>query len=244
MINTAAIEEYNKVRAYARKKYRPWDDKERKAMEEAAPLLKFALHKQTQTIEQENIQAVIDLARKYDIPNVNICNNVVQFFVHADVPINTHAHLYSNLTNLVSTGSTTRVSPLQHDRLLTLTFGIFYSSRFSSFLMDGSSKSGLYVVGDHDVKFLSTSKEIHQHMWDHGFVAQGTRQPQAVQPSVFSMRDVEEARTLVAFLKEQKFRGAWAARFMNMFYTKNRHMRFEGYAELMKQAREMSKTGN
>lgn len=233
MIDTISIGHYNKTLAYTKKRYRPYDDREIKAMQEAAPLLKFTLEKQTRSLEEQNIKHALQVAASYGVYNVIIAADRMQFF----------------------NASTTNRVVDRDDLLSALKIACSYSVRcerkdsffvqvqagfgygYEGILMEGSRNGGAYVRDGEGYRHIAKSKDIMQHIWDQGYIAQGTRTPQVVSKHEFSFDDVEEVKHIMNVFESNQLTGKWSAKFMRILSARASKIRFPGYAETLKRMR-------
>lgn len=237
MIDTISIGHYNKTRAFARKRYRPYDEKELKAMQEAAPLLKFTLEKQTRSLEEQNIKHALQVASDFNIDSVIITPSYMQFFNHA----NSHTVLDGSKLLSALKIATTYTSRVEHKGASFVQINAGYGYGFETILMEGSRNNGAYVRDGDQYKHIDKSKDVMQHIWGQGYVAQGTRTPTAVSASEFSFTDVDEMLTIMNMFDANQLKGKWSAKFMGMLLSRTHKMRFPGYVEFLKRARNIAK---
>jgi hypothetical protein len=236
MINSATILEYNKTRAFARKKYKPWDATEIAALEESAPLLKFTLEKQAKAIQAQNIKCILDLAKSLGIKNVIISGNTIQFFNdqrdHHTISKTAVVNAFDSICKCIKFTTT------QEGRnLIKITVGFTYYHQFDPLLMEGSRERGLYVLKDDQYAFVQKSQDIMQHIWDLNYVAHATRTPSVVGENEFGMKDVEEIRLILDFFKANNLSSVWSSKFIRHLYAKTQKNRFPGYLEFHKLVR-------
>jgi hypothetical protein len=155
MIDMDPIALYNKTRAYVRKEFYTYDDKEMQSIKEAAPLLKFTMHKQALQIEHQNVQHLLQLAELIRAKLVIISRTRAQYLVHADS---------SDVLRTVSSidlyrffKSPSKASAVHLDRMMEMKMCHAWD-RYDGVLMEGSALSGMYVYRGQVI--FSTSRQL------------------------------------------------------------------------------------
>lgn len=215
MIDTNAIELYNKTRAFARKEYHPYDNKELRGLQEAAPLLKFTLHKQTLEIEAKNVQTLLDIGYSLDAEFVIISKSRTQFL------LNTNSRSTFSVLAQGSFGryfkTTKDYYEVCKDRMIDLSMSNYWS-RYAGALMDGSTRGGMYVsVGPNKYKHIKTANAIIRKLYENGYIAVRGRTPTASDPTKFGMFDVQELEKMLDFCTTERMQGLWMRQLAKQF---------------------------
>jgi hypothetical protein len=125
------------------------------SIKEAAPLLKFTMHKQALQIEHQNVQDLLQLAELIRAKLVIISRTRAQYLVHADS---------SDVLRTVSSidlyrffKSPSKASAVHLDRMMEMKMCHAWD-RYDGVLMEGSALSGMYVYRGQVI--FSTSRQL------------------------------------------------------------------------------------
>jgi hypothetical protein len=230
MIDMDPIALYNKTRAYVRKEFYTYDDKEMQSIKEAAPLLKFTMHKQTLQIEHQNVQDLLQLAELVRAKLAIISRTRVQYLVHADA--SDVLRSVSSLDLFHYFKSPSKASAIHLDRMMEMRM-CNYWDRYDGVLMEGSDLSGMYVYrGPGDFQHIKTAPTIIRKLYEHGYIAMKGRVPMAVSPDKFGMHDIEELTRMLNFCTTENMRGVWMRQLAQQFDRTIRDYRWPARSEL------------
>jgi hypothetical protein len=230
MINMEPIALYNKTRAYVKKEFYTYDDKEMQSIKEAAPLLKFTMHKQTLKIEEQNVEELLQLAEFSRAQLVIISRTKAQYLVHADAPDVLRSMSASDMFKYFRTP--TRVNGITLDRMMEIKM-CNYWDRYDGVLMEGSTRSGMYVhTGPGKFYHIKTANTIVRKLYEHGYIAMKGRVPMAVEPQKFGMHDIEELNKMLNFCTNENMRGVWMRQVAQQFDRTIRDYRWPTRSEL------------
>ena len=230
MIDMEPIALYNKTRAYVRKEFYTYDDKEMQSIKEAAPLLKFTMHKQTLETEEQNVEGLLQLAEQMQAKLVIISRTKAQYLVHAassDV-----LRTVSSLDLFRYFKSPSKATSITLDRMMEVKM-CNYWDRYDGVLMEGSVRSGMYVYqGPGKFQHIKTANAIIRKLYDHGYIAMKGRVPTAVEPQKFGMHDIEELTRMLNFCTNENMRGVWMRQVAQQFDKTIRDYRWPTRSEL------------
>lgn len=230
MIDMDPIALYNKTRAYVRKEFYTYDDKEMQSIKEAAPLLKFTMHKQTLETEEQNVERLLQLAELAQAKLVIISRTKAQYLVHAasaDV-----LQTMSSLDLFKYFKSPSKVTGITSDRMMEMKM-CNYWDRYDGVLMEGSTRSGMYVyTGPGKFQHIKTANAIVRKLYDFGYISIKGRVPMAVEPAKFGMKDIEELVRMLNFCTNENMRGVWMRQLAQQFDRTIRDYRWPTRSEL------------
>ena len=230
MIDMEPIALYNKTRAYIRKEFYSYDDKEMQSIKEAAPLLKFTMHKQTLETEEQNVEGLLQLAEQVQARLVIISRTKVQYLVHAAASDVLKAWPLSYSFNYFKSPS--KVTSITLDRMMELKM-CNYWDRYDGVLMEGSVRSGMYVyTSPGKFQHIKTANAIIRKLYDYGYIAMKGRVPAAVEPQKFGMHDIEELTKMLNFCTNENMRGVWMRQVAQQFDRTIRDYRWPTRSEL------------
>lgn len=229
MINTDSIYYYNKVVAFSRKQYCPWDPKERKEMESAAPLLKFTIEKRAQAAEDKNVGEILNAATRINSTHVIIGPSFVQFICLEEFKL-TEMHIRQILCSYFI--SPNDISVYSTDPKLV---DVYAYSNIPRILMIKSKANGIYSKNSNGVFELQrTSKKIIEKIDQLGFVSIRGRTPRACSTKNFSLKDINESEQIIDFCYNNNFSGNYASKFAKIMRSHTARYIWPNYKDFSK----------
>ena len=230
MIHTDPIALYNKTLAYVRKEFYTYDDKEMQSIKEAAPLLKFALQKQTLQVEAENVQTLLSIGAMVDAQLVIISRTRAQFLTTCGSTARLHPISQYILNGCFAHGR--NVLNMHRGNMMDLVICDHWS-RYDGALMEGSAIGGMYVrQKSGEYRHLKTANSIIHKLFEHGYIAIKGRIPLAANPEKFGMQDIMELTAMLDFCTSQNMKGLWMRQVAAQFNRTIRDYRWPTRAAL------------
>lgn len=227
MINLSLIYHYNRLLAYTRNRYHPWNETERKELKESAPLLKFAMHKNALDVENENILHIKALAKYIKSNRMIISSSIIQLHIDQQQPVN-----LANIKSFFETPKSMFSSMDVFNREGMVEIYIY--GRFGCLLTDGSKQNGLYELVGSDWVHTRTSTKIIKRLYELGFVSVRARTPLACPVDRFSKADIEQSTDLVEFCASKNYKSASIESFIKILTRNIKKYRWPGQENLIK----------
>lgn len=213
MINISKITEYNRIVAYTRGRYHPWDDKEKQAMIEAAPLLRFTLGKIIRAAEDEHINIILNYAAKTQASHVLITNKTIQLMIDQSSHNTLDMRYVDRGTMMYNLGLNTQyfaADGMSIDSSLKIaSLKLPRYEPYISILPNDTKKAGLYVLNGSNM-LIKGSKTLAVTYDQMGYVTQPGIPPTVVHPDEMSKQEMSRVLDVLNFCGSMGTTSVWA----------------------------------
>lgn len=213
MIDLKEVEQYNRILAYSKNRYMPYDEKEKQAMRESAPLIKFTLGKSIRALEDKHISEILNYSKLLQATHVVVTCNHIQFFVDQSSVTQLNGWYSSRvqLDSVLMSGKSNHNYVSSDKNLKLLSIEVARWERFSAILPHDTKKDGLYSLDfNNTYKLVRNKKELARIYDQLGYVTKPGIPPIVVSPDEMSKAELSKVLDVINFCGTVGVRSKWS----------------------------------